>query len=106
MLLLLLRLHLRGRDEAGGQAIEPMMRLFELRVDEADAGNERGDVGAGGFSRSGGDYERRLAQYIEHTGGVGPADAMAPEKLGDRRLADARGFVRCRRGLPEIDRPG
>ncbi len=45
-------------------------RLFELPVHEADAGNQRGDVGAGGFGRSGGDLEWRLAQYIEHTAGV------------------------------------
>jgi len=63
MLLLLPRLHLRGCDEAGGQAIQPMMRLFELPVDEADAGNERGDVGAGGFVGSGGDLERARAMY-------------------------------------------
>ena len=60
MLLLLPRLGLLDRDEAGGQGIEPIMRLFELPVDEApvlraDAGNERGDVGAGGFGRAGGD---------------------------------------------------
>lgn len=30
---------------------------------------------------------------------------MALEKLGDRRLADARRFVRCRHGLPEIEQP-
>jgi len=30
---------------------------------------------------------------------------MALEKLGDRRLADARGFVRRRHGVPEIEQP-
>lgn len=68
MLLCLRRLPLCSCAEAGGQAIEPMMCLFELPVDEADASNERSDVGAGRFGRSRRDFERRPTQYIEHTG--------------------------------------
>jgi hypothetical protein len=47
-------------------------------------GNE---TGVEGFGRSGGDFERRLAQI---------------EKLGDRRLTDARGLVRRRRDLQRL----
>ena len=58
MLLSLPRLGLLGRDEAGGQGIELAMGFLELPVDETDARDERGDVGAGGFGRTGGDPVR------------------------------------------------
>ena len=56
MLLCLPRLSLLGRGEAGSQGIKPVMGLLELPVDEADAGNERGDVGAGGLGGAGGNF--------------------------------------------------
>src|SRR6516165_1151095 len=52
MLLFLPRLGLFGGNEAGGQGIEPAMGFFELPVDEADARNERGDMGAGALRSS------------------------------------------------------
>src|SRR5262245_44345683 len=105
MLLPLPRLGLLGRDQAGGKGIEPVMCVLELPVHQADARNERGDVGAGGFGRTGGDLHGRLAQYVEHMGGVEAAYAIALEKLGDRRLVDTRGFVGRRHGLPQIEQP-
>jgi hypothetical protein len=64
------RFGLLGRDEAGGQRVEPLIRVLELTVDETDARNECGQVCAGGFNRAGGNLKGRPAQPIEHVGGI------------------------------------
>ena len=55
MLLSLPRLDLRRRNEAGGQDVEPLMRILELSVYQTDARNQRGNVCAGGLDRTGSD---------------------------------------------------
>ncbi|WP_425483124.1 type VI immunity family protein [Chelativorans alearense] len=62
--------HAACRDEAGGQGVEPVMGLLELPVHQPDARNERGNMGAGGLDRPGGDLNGRRAQYVEHMGGI------------------------------------
>jgi len=105
MLLLLPRLGLIRGDETGGEGVEPMMRFLDLLVYETDACDERGNVSAGGFDRAGSDLQRRLTQHGEHMGSVEAADAVALEKLGDRRVADARSFGRHGCCFPKIEQP-
>ena len=52
-------LGLLGWHEAGGQAVDPAMGVFDLTVEQADARDEQSDMGARGFDRSGGDTHRR-----------------------------------------------
>ncbi len=61
MLLFLPRLGLLGWHEAGGQAVDPAMGVFDLTVEQADARDEQSDMGARGFDCSGGDAHRRPA---------------------------------------------
>ena len=96
MLLCLSRLGLLGRDETGGQGVELMVRLLELPVHQADARNERGDVGAGRLGRPGGDLDGRGAQHGEHMGGVDAADAVALEKLGELESDGYRNLAKRR----------
>ena len=105
MLLFLPWLGRLGWHEAGGQAVDPAMGVFDLTVEQADARDEQSDMGARGFDRSGGDAHRRPAQRVDHGGGVEAADAMAFEQFGDRRLAQTARRVRRRRGFPELEEP-
>ena len=59
MLLFLPRPGLLGGGEAGGESVDPLVRVLDLTVDEANARNEGCDVGAGGFDGAGGDLHRR-----------------------------------------------
>ena len=93
-------------NEPGRQGIQPAMSLFDLPVHKADARNERLDMGAGRFNRSLGDLHSRLAQDIQNMGGVEAPDAVALQKLGDRRFADARGLAGCGRQFPQVEQPG
>ncbi len=87
MLLVLPRLGLPGWREAGGQAVDPAMGVFDLAVEHADARDEQSDMGARGFDSSGGGAHRRPAQRVDHEGGVEAADAMVFEQFGDPGLA-------------------
>ena len=76
-------------DRAYGQSIKLAMRLLELPIHKADAFNKAGDVSAGGFGRSGRDMQRRLAQHVQNIGRIEAPDAIALQKLDNRRFADA-----------------
>ena len=65
MLLLLPRFGLLGGNKARGQGLDLALGVFDLSVEEADARDERSDVSARGFGRSGGDAHRRLAQDFD-----------------------------------------
>ena len=76
MLLFLPWLGRLGWHEAGGQAVDPAMGVFDLTVEQADARDEQSDMGARGFDRSGGDAHRRPAQRVDHGGGVEGCDGV------------------------------
>ena len=46
-------------------------------------------MSAGGFGRSGRDMQRRLAQHVQNIGRIEAPDAIALQKLDNRRFADA-----------------
>src|SRR6516165_4616229 len=57
------------------------------------------------FGRPGSDDNGRPAQHVEHMGGVEATDAIALEKLGNRRRADPHGFVGRWDDLAQIEQP-
>ena len=105
MLLFLPRLGFLGRNEASRQGLDLAVGVFDLPVEEPDARNERRDMRARGFDRSGGDVNRRPAQGGDDGGGVEAADAIAFEQLADGRLAQTACLSRRRCGLPEFEQP-
>src|SRR5271157_2071598 len=92
MLLCLPWLDLCGRNESCCQDVELAIRYLELPIHKADARNKARDMRAGGFSRSGGDLQRRFAQHVQNMRGVEAPDTIAFQDLGDRRFADALRF--------------
>lgn len=76
MLLFLLRLRFLGRNEASRQGIDLAVGVFDLQVEEPDARNERSDMRARCFDRSGGDVNRRPAQGRDDGGGGEAAAAI------------------------------
>jgi len=56
MLLFLPRLALRAGREAVDESAYLAVGLLDLSVDELEAGDDRGDMGAGGLDGSGGEF--------------------------------------------------
>ena len=88
------------------QDVELAIRYLELPIHKADARNKARDVRAGGFSRSGGDLQRRFAQHVQNMRGVEAPDTIAFQDLGDRRFADALRFGGRGRKFPKVEQPG
>ncbi len=105
MLLLLPRFSILCRNKLGSEGIQLAVRFFDLGVHKADAGNERLDVGAGGFGRTGSNLHRRFAQHIQHMGSIEAPDAIALQQFAYRPLADARGLAGRGRKLPQLKQP-
>ena len=85
--------------------VDLAQRLLVLLVHQTDAGDQGCDVGAGGRGGAGGQAQGRRAQRLKHVRGVKAADAMALEKLADRRLAKPRGLVGRGDELQQIEQP-
>ncbi len=105
MLLGLLFLRALCRNKLGSKSVQLAMGLFDLPVQKADAPDERLDVGAGGFGRSGGNLHRWLAQHLQDMGSVEAPDTITFQQLGYGSLADARGLARRGDEFPQIEQP-
>ena len=93
------------RNQLGSKSIQLAIGLFDLPVQKADAPDERLDVGAGGFGRSGGNLHRWLAQHLQDMGSVEAPDTITFQQLGYGSLADARGLARRGDHFPQIEQP-
>src|SRR5271166_6950918 len=103
MLLFLPRLGLAGIlgwSEASDESVGSALRVLDLPIEQADARDQRSDMGAGRLDGSSGKAERRLFQRLAHVGHGEATNAAALEDCGDRGLAQAAGFLRRRRRLP------
>ena len=89
-LLWLPRLGLLVVAELCGEAIECLVSIADLAVDQANAVDQGGDVSAGGLGRAVGDGDRLLAQDVEGLCGVEAADAVALEGSSWVRVGDPR----------------
>jgi len=81
MLLCLPWLDLCRGNEFCGQGVELAIRYFELPIHKADARNKARYMRAGGFSRSGGDLQRRFAQHVQYMRGAETPDTIAFQDL-------------------------
>ena len=106
MLLCLPRLILCGRNEFCCQDVELAIGLLKLPIHKADARDKARNVRAGGFSRSGGDLQRRFAQHVQNMRCVEAPDAIAFQDLGDRSFADAPRFGGRGRQVPQVEHGG
>jgi hypothetical protein len=57
-----------GRREASDERVDAALGVLDLAIDEADARDQRSDMGAGRLDGSGGEAERRLFQRLAHLG--------------------------------------
>ena len=104
MLLFLPWLGRLGWHEAGGEAVDPALGVFDLPVEQAGCAGRAKQHGRSRLRP----FRRRRAPAafarVDHGGGVEAADAMAFEQFGDRRLAQTARRVRRRRVQGAINR--
>src|SRR2546427_3680278 len=83
LLTVLPRRALRRRFEFGAEAVQSLVRLLDLLIDQAQARRKAADMGAGGLRRTWHDEQRCLPQGLQHRRGIEAADAMVLEDARD-----------------------
>src|SRR5581483_10661081 len=91
--------------ELGAQAVQVLLRLLDLLIDQMQTCRKAADMRAGGLCRAGRHEQRWLPQSLEHRRRIEAADAVLAQEARDRLLGDLGRTVRGWHLLPKRQEP-